>query len=96
MRNYVLGEVIILIKQVLIRKLYMYLTNIERRTKAGNCPTCRSVNFYEGPIQLKGPPCGTTITRTPEKQPDYQLPFELNDNLETSYSISENFVIIYD
>ena len=59
MRDYVLGEVIILIKKVLIRNLYMYLTNIKRRTKAGNCPTCRSVNIYEGPIQLKAQPCGT-------------------------------------
>ena len=51
----------------------MYLTNIKRRTKAGNCPTCRSVNICEGPIQLKVQPAEPTITRTPENQPDNQL-----------------------
>ena len=51
----------------------MYLTNIKRRTKAGNCPTCRSVNIGEGPIQLKVQPAEPTITTTPENQPDNQL-----------------------
>ena len=32
---------------------------MKRRTKAGNCPTCRTVNICEGPIQLKVQPCGT-------------------------------------
>ena len=72
----------------------MYLTNIKRRTKAGNCPTCRSVNICGGPIQLKVQPCEMTITRTPEKQPDDQLLIKLNNNLETYFSISENLVII--
>ena len=37
----------------------MYLTNIKRRTKAGNCPTCRSVNICEGPKQLETHSYGT-------------------------------------
>ena len=73
----------------------MYLTNIKRRTKAGNCPPCRSVNICGGPIQLKVQPCGATITRTPEKQPDDQLLIKLNMNLATYFSISENLVTIY-
>ena len=59
MRDYELGDAMNLIKKVLIRKFYMYLTNIKRRTKAGNCPTCRSVNIYDGPIQFKVQHCGT-------------------------------------
>ena len=51
----------------------MYLTNIKRRTKAGNCPTCGSVNICEGPIQLKVQPAEPMIIRTPENQPDNQL-----------------------
>ena len=51
----------------------MYLTNIKRLTKAGNCPTYRSVNICEGPIQLKVQLAEPMIPRAPENQPDNQL-----------------------